>query len=197
MEEIWKDIKGYEGLYQVSNLGRVKSLPRLMFNGKGYFMSKEKILKLGTANGYKRVTLCKNNEQEPFLVHRLVAEAFIPNPNNLPQVNHKIDDFEHRSDNRVENLEWCTAEYNSNYGTHNEKISKATKGKKRESMKGDKNPSARKVKCVTTGEVFNTMKEACEKYKVNTSHMCDCCKGKRKSAGKHPVTKEKLIWEYV
>ena len=64
-------------------------------------------------------------------------------------------------------------------------------------MKGDKNPSARKVKCVTTGEVFNTMKEACEKYKVNTSHMCDCCKGKRKSAGKHPVTKEKLIWEYV
>lgn len=197
MEEIWKDIKGYEGLYQVSNLGRVKSLPRLMWNGKGYFMSKEKILKSGTVNGYKQVTLCKNNEQEPFLVHRLVAEAFIPNPNNLPQVNHIIDDFEHRSDNRVENLEWCTAEYNSNYGTHNEKISKATKGKKRESMKGSKNPSARKVKCVTTGEVFDTMKEACEKYKVNNGHICDCCKGKRKSAGKHPVTKEKLIWEYV
>ena len=123
MEE-WRDVVGYEGLYQVSNLGRIKSLN---YNHTG----KEGILKLIYGkDGYVKISLCKKGEKpETFLVHRLVAIAFIPNPNNLPEVNHIIDDFEHRSDNRVENLEWCTRDYNCNYGSRNKKVSENKKGK--------------------------------------------------------------------
>lgn len=187
MEEIWKDIEGYEGLYQVSNLGRVKSLN---YRRTG----KEVILSLHTdKDGYKQISLHKNGKINTYQVHRLVAEAFIPNPDNLPQVNHKIDDFEHKSDNRVENLEWCTAEYNTNYGNRNKRASESLKGKN----SGSKHHKARKVKCVTTGEIFNTIKEACEKYNTYHSEISKCCKGKATSAGKHPITGEKLIWEYV
>lgn len=200
MEEEWRDVVGYEGLYRVSNLGRVKSLN---YNHTG----EERLLSLKpNKGGYIVIKLYKKGEKEYFLVHRLVAEAFIPNPDNLPEVNHIIDDFEHRSDNRVENLEWCTKDYNINYGTHNEKLSKAKKGKKiseehkrkiGEANKGEKHPRAKKVRCVTTGETFNYIKEASLKYGVCKSGISKCCKGKVKSAGKHPITGEKLIWEYV
>lgn len=107
-EEEWRDIKGFEGLYQVSNLGNVKRL-------KSYWCKKERIVKQSPNNqGYLRLTLCKNNVKYPKRVHRLVAEAFLPNPDNLPQVNHKD---ENKLNNRVDNLEWCTAQYNINYGT--------------------------------------------------------------------------------
>ena len=182
MEE-WRDIVGYEGLYQVSNWGRVKSLN---YNKT----KKEKILdSKPNKDGYVHIKLSKNGKRKSFLVHRLVAQAFIPNPENLPEVNHKIDDFEHRSDNRVENLEWCTRDYNCNYGSRNKKVS--------ESMKDDKHHNAKKVKCITTGETFNTIKEASKKYKVNRSNIGSCCRGERKYAGKHPVTGEKLIWKYI
>lgn len=107
--EEWKDVPNYEGLYQVSNLGRIKSLRDK--NGK----AREKILKLKLSKfGYYQICLCKNGKQKWYFVHRLVALAFIPNPNNLPQINH-ID--ENKTNNYVENLEWCTSKYNSNYGT--------------------------------------------------------------------------------
>ena len=116
MEE-WRDIIGYEGLYQVSNLGRVKSLN---YNHTG----KEGILDTKpTSSGYVQVNLYKNNKRKTYLVHRLVAQSFIPNPLGLHEVNHIIDDFEHRSDNRVENLEWCTKDYNINYGNRNKRAS--------------------------------------------------------------------------
>lgn len=113
MEEIWKDIKGYEGLYQVSNLGRVKSLFRY-----------SKILKnkIGN-NGYCTVCLYGNKKPCFKLVHRLVAEAFIPNPDGKPCVDH-INTV--RDDNRVENLRWCTTRENCNNPISLEKMSKNT-----------------------------------------------------------------------
>lgn len=122
MNEIWKDIDGYEGLYQVSNLGRVKSLN---YN----HTRKEKILKFGKISknrDYLQVNLCKNGKVKRHLVHILVAQAFIPNPKNLPQVNHKDED---KTNNCVDNLEWISRKENCNYGTRNLRISeKLTNG---------------------------------------------------------------------
>lgn len=124
-QEIWKDIPGYKGLYQVSNLGRVKALPKLVGRGKRYHAS-EKFIKLQkTQNGYMIATLSRDGNKNRFLVHRLVAIVFIDNPLDLPFINHKN---EIKTDNRVENLEWCTAKYNSNYGARNQKISAAKVG---------------------------------------------------------------------
>ena len=111
MEEIWKDVKGYEGLYQVSNLGRVKRV------------TTDRILKGGkTTQGYLLVSLCKNSITSTKTIHRLVAEAFIPNHENKPQVNH-ID--ENKTNNMVSNLEWMTAKENNNHGTHAERVGKS------------------------------------------------------------------------
>lgn len=110
MEE-WKDIPGYEGLYQISSFGRVKS----MGTSRDGWRFKEKILKLTEEpKGYLKVGLRKNGKLKTVRVHRLVAESFVPNPECFPEVNHKD---ENKSNNRVENLEWCTAKYNSRYGT--------------------------------------------------------------------------------
>ena len=175
--EIWKDIEGYEGLYQVSNKGRVKSLG----NNK---TRREKILQPSENHkGYLRISLYKNGKQKKFLVHRLVAEAFLPNPNNLPQVNHKIDDFEHRSDNRVENLEWCTAEYNNNYGTHNEKLSESKKGKKHKKHK--KHKLKKQILCVETGDIFDTSQDVIDimfNRKGDSSAIRANSRGKTKSS---------------
>ena len=108
MEEIWKDIKGYEGLYQISNFGNVKSLRN------------NNILK--PSNGeYKQVTLCYKGERKTIAIHRLVASAFIENPFNKEQINHKD---ENKHNNNVNNLEWCTHKENMNYGTKQDKESK-------------------------------------------------------------------------
>lgn len=119
MEEVWRPVVGYEGQYEVSNLGRVRSLDRIV---KSRVRSGQKIkgrmLTKRCHKGYFRVALSENNSTSNFFVHRLVAAAFIPNPENLPCVNHKN---ENKLDNRVENLEWCTYEYNNNYGMRTEK----------------------------------------------------------------------------
>lgn len=105
--EVWKDIDGYEGVYQVSNMGRIKSLTRKVWN----YTKPGRILKpCMKENGYLHVSLHNGDKHEKHAhVHRLVAQAFIPNPENLPEVNHK--NF-NKEDNRVENLEWCTSRYN-------------------------------------------------------------------------------------
>lgn len=119
--EIWKDIEGFEGLYQVSSFGRVKSL-------RYWGSDRAQILKLtDDKNGYKILGIWKNRKRYSKKVHRLVAEAFIPNPHNFPQVNHKD---ENPANNHVENLEWCTCKYNINYGSHNLKNALAQTGKK-------------------------------------------------------------------
>lgn len=109
-EEIWRPIEGYEGLYEVSSYGRVRSLD-MYVRCKSYRLHKGKVLSpIINTNGYLFVGL----QGKRFSVHRLVAQAFIPNPQGLPQVNH-ID--ENKSNNNVDNLEWCDAKYNNNYGT--------------------------------------------------------------------------------
>ena len=116
-EEIWRPIVGYEGLYEVSSYGRVRSLDR--YDSNNHFL-KGRILKLcADKDGYLNVGLSSNNKVKKYKVHRLVAEVFIPNPNNLPQVNHKD---ENPSNNRVENLEMCDAKYNSNYGSRKDRV---------------------------------------------------------------------------
>ena len=110
-DEIWKDIKDYEGLYQISNYGNVKSLPKERRNRRGVYIQKEKLLSLtNTSTGYKKVELVKDGKRKGFKVHRLVAQAFIPNPDEKPQVNHIDGD---KTNNYVDNLEWATASENS------------------------------------------------------------------------------------
>lgn len=119
MTEIWKDIVGYEGLYQVSNLGNVKRLKGYKGREKGYIVEEHLIKPSINSNGYQNVVLCKNGKTKTFTMHRLVAIAFLYNSDNLPQVNHKD---ENKLNNCVDNLEWCDSKYN-NYGTRNKKCS--------------------------------------------------------------------------
>jgi hypothetical protein len=110
---IWKDVVGYEGLYQVSNDGQVKSLFRYVNCRGGHRSVRERILRCTQTNlGYQQVVLCKDLTYKKLSIHRLVAQAFIPNPHNLPCINHIDAD---PTNNHVENLEWCTHGYNSNY----------------------------------------------------------------------------------
>lgn len=126
--EIWKDIENYEGLYQVSNYGRVKSLPRMYAQKHGII---EKILKLQDSNGYLKCQIYKNGKQKRYFLHRLMAIAFIPNPNFLPCINH-IDG--NKLNNKIENLEWCTRSQNVR---HAYKLGLII------SRKGEKHPRAR------------------------------------------------------
>lgn len=162
MEEIWKDIKEYEQLYQISSHGNVKSL-NYRNSGKSQIL-KNHIMK----NGYQQIKLCKQQPNKRYYIHRLVAEAFIPNPNNLPCVNHKD---ENPSNNHVDNLEWCTYEYNNNYGTVKERISKTQLN----------NPKlSKKVYQYTLDGKFvkewESMNE-CERNGFSQTVICLCCKG--------------------
>ena len=130
MEEIWKDVVGYEGLYEVSNYGRVRSCEFVLFFKSGRKeIRPPRILRQNTdrrKDFYFFVRLSKEGKKKLFLIHRLVAEAFIPNPNNYPCVNHK-DECKHNNfvfvntdgsiDESKSNLEWCTYSYNTTYGT--------------------------------------------------------------------------------
>ena len=166
--EIWKDIKGYEGLYQVSNMGRIKSLN---YRNTG----EEGILRHSLDSyGYLKVTLHKNGKQKYFRIHRLVAETFIPNVNNLPEVNH-ID--ENKENNHVENLEWCDRKYNNNYGSRNERASV--------SMKGKKHKLKKQILCIETGEIFDTSQDVINimfNGKGSQSNIRNHLNGQRKSA---------------
>lgn len=176
--EEWKDINGYEGLYQVSSFGRVKSLPR---NGTILI---EKIITCSTSTGYCRVVLSKGNKTKNFNIHRLVAEAFIPNPNNLPCVNHKD---ENKRNNFISNLEWCTHKYNNCYGSRIQRV------KKKQLNRIDcSKPVAQYSKDGELLYIYPSMKEASRATGVKVSNISSCCLKKRcyKTAGGY-------IWNYV
>ena len=170
-KELWKDIDGYEGLYQVSNLGRIKSLR----------YGKERIMKPGKhPDGYFVVTLSQNNKKNYHKVHRLVAQMFLENPYNLPQVNHKN---ENKADNRVENLEWCSAKYNSNYGTRTQRMSeKKVNGKLAKTV----------YQYTLDGEFIKEYPSTMEIQRLlnfRNGNISECCNGRRKSA-------YGFIWKY-
>ena len=161
MKEIWRDIKGYEGLYQVSNLGRVRSLK----------FDKERVLSAGNCKrGYLLVVLCKDGKPKPYKVHRLVAQAFIPNPDNLPQVNHKD---ENPTNNVVSNLEWCDSKYNNNYGTHTERSAKARKNHPNQSK-----PVFQYTKDGTLVKSYPSASEVMRQTGYAQGNISACCLGK-------------------
>jgi hypothetical protein len=146
---------------------------KVTYDGKVY-NNKGQMLKPSLSNnGYLRISLSNDTDKHKrFLVHRLVAQAFIPNPKGYPQVNH-IN--EQKTDNRVDNLEWCTPLDNLQ---HSHVIDKASVAK------------YTKVHCDTTDEDFDSIKEASEKYHLNHANIVSCCNGNRKTAGKKK-------WSYI
>ena len=128
MEEQWKDIKGYEGLYEVNNFGNVRSLDRVIkTKHNSTTLRKGRILTpfYEEQKGYYQVALSKDGKVKKYRIHRLVAVAFLENPFDYTDVNHKDED---KTNNNVDNLEWCTRKYNNNYGTKPERIRKAMMG---------------------------------------------------------------------
>lgn len=205
MQERWKAIKGFEGLYEVSDLGNIKSL------NYNHTIGNVKLLKPVKNKGdYFQVTLYKDKIQFIKKIHRLVAQAFIPNPENKPQVNH-IDG--NKQNNTVSNLEWTTSQENVIHSWENglsvmteetkRKLSELHRGKHHteeskkkmsESRKGKRtgkdSPFAKKVICITTGEIFDCIKDAERKYNVDSSSIVRCCKGTQKSS-------KGFKWEYM
>ena len=172
MEEIkeeWRDIVGYENLYQISNLGNVKSLK----------YGKERILKPAKdGKKYSIVNLCKQGKMKTYKVHRLVAQAFIPNPNNFRELNHIDED---KTNNCVSNLEYCDSKHNCNYGTRNKRIA--------ESNINHPNKS-KQVMCVETGKIYPSTMEIQRQLGFASSNISAVCIGKYKQAyGFH--------WRYV
>ena len=145
-----KDIKNYEGLYAITPEGEVWSYKR------------KKFLKPYTIRGgYLQVKLLKDNEEKQYYVHRLVAEAYLPNLENLPQINHRD---ENKTNNCLQNLEWCDAKYNNNYGTHIEKIKKPI------------------LQYTLNGELVSEWQSATDVGKEVQGNICKCLKGKIPSA---------------
>lgn len=176
MEEVWKDVKGYEGFYQVSNIGQVKSLKRKRKSQYGRMATvEERILsKQLDKHGYFCVILRKNNIIKKYFVHRLVAEAFIPNPQSLYTVNHKN---EIKTDNRVENLEWLSLIDNLRYGSHDKNMAR-TQTNRADISKPVLQYSREGVFIAE----YPSTKEVYRQTGYNFSYISNCCNGKIKSA---------------
>lgn len=185
--EIWKPIKGYEGLYDISNMGRVKSLSRTIYNEGNYakqFKSKEKILKsVDDGNGYMKVFLYNDGHRKHYKVHRLVAEAFILNPKNKPEINH-IDG--NKMNNVYSNLEWCDRSYNVKHAWDTGLKIKKTGSQNHRSRKVNQyDLEGNLIKC------YDSIKQAqTENNKKKSIHIIGVCRKRRKTAGGY-------IWRYA
>ncbi len=175
-EEIWKDIEGYEGYYQISSEGRVRSVDREIINRDKINKLKGKILNatVNCRNGYVSVMLCKECKKKRLSLHRLVAIAFVPNPNNYKEVNHKDED---KTNNSSSNLEWCDRKYNNNFGTMRERMTAKL--------------SKKVYQYTLDGELVNIFPSSheCERNGFNRGAVAACCRGiKPKHKG--------YIWRY-
>jgi len=171
MQEIWKDIKGYEGKYQISNLGNVKS----------FFKGKERSLKPFLTNGYFSIGLWDGQKRQTVLIHRLVAFAFIPNPNGYKEINHKD---ENKQNNNVDNLEWCTREYNMAYGSARLRQG-ISRGNPVKQLAMDNIVIAR----------YSSANIASILTNIDASSIIKCCQGTRKYAGGYAWQyDEKSMW---
>lgn len=184
--EIWKDVKGYEGLYQVSNFGEIKHLPYDFRNISGtHHINERKLIPHTNNNGYYMVDLYKNNKRKTLLLHRLVAQAFVENPNNYPIVNHKDNT---PSNCNASNLEWCTLSYNSQYSYNTTNRAKTTKW-----SKGKNHYKSKKVYATDKqGKIlyrFNCIMDAERELGILNTSIVSCLKGKYKTAGG-------FIWHY-
>lgn len=160
--EEWRDVVGAEEYYEISNLGRIKN------KGTG------EILKPSKTSGYEHIKLCYGIDKE-FLIHRLVAEAFIPNPFNFRCVNHKD---ENKLNNHVDNLEWCTYQYNNTYG------------------KGALQRNSKIIQYDMAGnalKIWESIKEAAESLEIKYQNISACCRGKKKSSGGYAWTYANII----
>lgn len=170
--EVFLSVPGYEGLYEVSNLGNIKSLR----SGKLLKQACDKV-------GYKLVCLTKDGKSKSYSVHRLVALAFLPNPENLPEVNHKDETHDN---NGVENLEWCSKKYNRNYGTYKERMSKSLKAV---GTKNNKSISAYDKKTLKFVKSYDSIQDAEKELKLSKGTISKSLTGKSKtSAG--------FVWKY-
>lgn len=194
--EEWRPVVGYEKLYQVSNFGRVKSNERTIhLLNRGKYPSqkriKESILKLAEKNKYLYATLSEHGVEKSLSVHRLVAKAFIPNPNNLPEVNHKD---ENTFNNCVDNLEWCDRSYNNKYGTRISRASETLSKKHLETnyLRNNEKLSKPVYQYTIDGKLVKIWDSAmeCGRNGFNQSNISACCLGKRKTHKGH-------IWSYT
>lgn len=191
MKEIWKDIEGYEGLYQVSNMGRVRSLERIARNNHKI---KEKILTpYLQISGYLKVHLRKDNSSYTPFIHRLVAQAFLPNPSNKPQVDHINTN---RADNRVCNLRWTTISENRKNPITLERVRIVNSGENNPmfGVIGADNKRSRAVlqfnkdgEFIKKWDCINDIKR---ELGINVSNIPECCKGNHKTANGYK-------WEYA
>ena len=185
MEEIWKDIEGYEGLYQASNLGRVKRLAKTTKFGNSYKTFQENITDGYVDDvGYKYVILSKNGIKTRYRIHKLVAYLFIPNPDNKPEIDH-INTI--RTDNRVNNLRWVTRKENLNNPLTIVKMKHLPK------HKGKEHPRARKILQydINGGFIkeYDSIVDAANTVNGSKSSICGCCRGKNKTASGY-------VWKY-
>jgi hypothetical protein len=188
--EIWKDVVGYEGFYQVSNYGNIKSIDRLIkhknINRTSKTKGKIRTIRFCT-RGYPMVMLCKNGIKKMKIIHRIVAQAFIPNPNNFPEVNHKDED---KSNNNVTNLEWCTRIYNINYGTY---ISRRTFTRQQRECSIGINNGRSKLNETQVIDIYNSKKSITELAEYFDVNICTIYSIKSKK-NMDTFTKRHIIW---
>ena len=167
--EEWKEVYGFDHLYEISNYGHL----RTKYAGKrGYTKDYRNIEPINNGNGYLRFNLKCNGVQRTVYVHKLVAEYFIENPNGYTEVNHKDED---KTNNHVNNLEWCTHKYNSNYGTRNERASRL---------------NCKRIRCIETEQIFQSITEAAKEMNVVKTSISNCVNGRSATAAGY-------TWEYV